>query len=91
MAWFDGADDVVIGKKVGGVFSEVGRTAFNWGVSDATWQFALTAIGLVISVSIDGETMLNRTINDLQSNTLVGLFSRGPSGNAFNDFQAKTE
>ncbi len=91
MAWFDGVDDVVLGKNVAGAFSEVGRAPFAWGSGGAMRRFELSAIGEEVSVVIDGASLITATVAELEGSTLVGLFSRGAAGSAFDDFRVTAE
>ncbi|MCI0439191.1 MAG: hypothetical protein L0177_08690 [Chloroflexi bacterium] len=91
MAWFDGAGSLVIGKSVAGVFAEVARMPFDWGPAGETRLLQVTSVNTTVIALVDGETVASATVAELQGNTLVGLFSRGAAGSAFDDFRVTAE
>ncbi len=87
MAWFDGVGDVVVGQRLNGEFSELGRTAYHWGAPGTTRLFQVAAIGPAVVVAVDGATLLRRTAPELQAGTSVGLFSRESVNTSFDSFR----
>ena len=90
MAWFDGSQDIVLGKKVGGVFNEAARAPVDWGREGMPRHLEVIARGPVLRVTIGDTPLINAVIDDLIDNTLVGLFSRNGDSNRFSDFRVKS-
>ena len=94
MAWFDdsrdetpGTGDILLAQVVDGTFTILQQSVgVNWTATGTDRTLSLNTDGEDIIVKLDGIEIISATSTDLATSTIVGIFSRASTTNAFEDF-----
>ena len=83
--WYDGVDSLVVGKFVGGWFTELGRVPYDWKRGKTHRLWVETDVEDARAM-IDKREVMSFSVAELPASTKAGLFVRSRAPGLFDDF-----